>query len=88
MARLLLLLMSRAGTTIHCFSYFDQRLGNTHGVEVNESQTVLSGRHPIAIMALDDNGVTFRNDVTGGAVTVTGVWDKANTTMMRLISGN
>ena len=48
-------------------------LGNTHGVVVNESQTVLSGGTKSTTLTLDDNGATFRNDVTGGAIKVTGV---------------
>lgn len=49
--------------------------GNTHGVEVYENRTVVSGGAHSTTMTLDDDGATFANVETGGPTTVTGVAD-------------
>lgn len=50
-------------------------IGNTHGVEVYEDRTVLSGGTESTTLTLDDNGATFANTVTGGPARVHGVAD-------------
>ena len=49
-------------------------LGNTHGVAIAESKTVLSGGTHSTSMTLDDDGATFRG-TNGEPVRVTGVRD-------------
>ena len=49
-----------------------------HGLQVYQDATVLSGGTNSTSMTLDDNGATFRNDVTGGPARVTGVADGHN----------
>jgi autotransporter adhesin len=48
-------------------------LGNTHGIVVQENQTVISGGTHSTTMTLADGGATFANGQTGGAVIVSGV---------------
>lgn len=50
-------------------------IGNTHGVEIYENRTVLSGGTESTTLTLDDNGATFRNSSTGGPAQVHGVAD-------------
>ena len=51
-------------------------LGNTHGVAVTETQTVISGGTHSTSLTLNDDGATFRNTLTGGGpARVTGVAD-------------
>lgn len=50
-------------------------IGNTHGVEIYENRTVLSGGTQSTTMTLDDNGATFANSTTGGPAQVRGVAD-------------
>ncbi|NTV12094.1 MAG: hypothetical protein HGA47_15185, partial [Zoogloea sp.] len=50
-------------------------LGNTHGLQVYEDQTVLSGGTQSTSMTLNDNSVTFANTATGGPVQLKGVAD-------------
>ncbi len=50
-------------------------IGNTHGVEIYENRTVLSGGTESTTLTLDDNGATFRNSTTGGPAQVHGVAD-------------
>lgn len=49
-------------------------LGNTHGMVVTESKTVLSGGTHSTSLTLDDSGATFRNSA-GDPARVTGVAD-------------
>ena len=53
-------------------------VGNTHGIEVYENRTVLSGGVTSTTMTLNDNGATFSNTRTGGPARVTGVADGKN----------
>ena len=50
-------------------------VGNTHGVEVYENRTVLSGGTRSSNMRLDDSGATFYNSVNNAPIKVTGVAD-------------
>ena len=50
-------------------------IGNTHGVEVYENRTVLSGGEHSSNMRLDDGGATFYNSATSAPIRVTGVAD-------------
>lgn len=50
-------------------------IGNTHGIQIYEDRTVLSGGTHSTTMTLDDHGAHFRNDATGGPARVTGVAD-------------
>jgi len=49
--------------------------GESHGITVSQTSTVISGGTTTTILTLDDNGATFADDDTGGPVTVTGVAD-------------
>jgi len=48
--------------------------GNWHGVDVNQTRTVLSGGTNSTTLTLDDNGATFANE-SGSPARVTGVAD-------------
>jgi hypothetical protein len=50
-------------------------VGNTHGLAITESNTVLSGGTHSTSMVLDDGGVTFRDTSGGGPARLTGVAD-------------
>ena len=49
--------------------------GQTHGLNVGTTNTVLSGGTNSTTMTLDDNGATFANTTTGGPAMVHGVAD-------------
>jgi trimeric autotransporter adhesin len=49
--------------------------GVSHGVDINQTRTVISGGTNSTSLTLDDDGATFRNDDTGGPAKVTGVAD-------------
>ncbi|WP_439105072.1 YadA-like family protein, partial [Celeribacter marinus] len=49
--------------------------GNTHGVVVQETKTVVSGGSTSSSMTLADNGATFSNSATGAPIQVHGVAD-------------
>ena len=53
-------------------------LGNTHGLVVQQNQTVISGGNNSTSFTLNDNGATFANSATGAPVKVTGVADGVN----------
>ena len=50
-------------------------IGNTHGLVVTETKSVLSGGVYSSSLTMDDNGATFSNANTGGPVQVHGVND-------------
>jgi YadA-like membrane anchor domain len=54
-------------------------IGNTHGLEVYENRTVLSGGANSTQMLLQDNSVTFSNKQTGAPVKVTGIANGTST---------
>jgi hypothetical protein len=49
--------------------------GVSHGVDINQTRTVISGGTNSTTMTLDDNGATFQNASTGGPAKVTGIAD-------------
>ncbi len=49
--------------------------GESHGIRVGQTSTVVSGGTDSTSLTLDDTGATFRNDTTGGPARVTGVAD-------------
>ncbi len=49
------------------------RLGNTHGLVVEEERTVLSGGAHSTVLELNDDGASFANMQTGAPVVVSGV---------------
>jgi len=49
--------------------------GNTHGLQVGTTNTVLSGGTASTTFTLDDEGATFANTTTGGPARVMGVAD-------------
>jgi hypothetical protein len=50
-------------------------IGNTHGILVTETQTVISGGTHSTSLTFDNNDVTFRNAQTGAPIQVHGVAD-------------
>ncbi|HCI52297.1 MAG TPA: hypothetical protein DE312_03020 [Gallionella sp.] len=50
-------------------------VGNTHGILVTETQTVISGGTHSTSLTFDNNDVTFRNAQTGAPIQVHGVAD-------------
>lgn len=50
-------------------------MGNTHGIEIFDNRTVLSGGAHSTSLTLDDNGATFRDVQTGAPVRVMGIAD-------------
>jgi hypothetical protein len=67
---------------------YTNSLGNTHGLTVGETQTVLSGGRTSTSLTLNNYGATFSNSLTGPA-RVTGVadgvsdWDAVNYRQLR-----
>lgn len=49
--------------------------GVAHGVDINQTRTVISGGTHSTSLTLNDWGATFQNDTTGGPARVTGVAD-------------
>jgi autotransporter adhesin len=56
----------------------NQANGNSHGLEVGQDQTVISGGTTSTTLTLDDDGAHFADTVTGGPARVTGVADGVN----------
>jgi predicted acyltransferase (DUF342 family) len=52
--------------------------GNTHGLTVGESSTVLTGGTTSTSLTLNDGGATFANSSTGNPVRVTGIANGVN----------
>lgn len=55
-------------------------IGNTHGIVVEEAQTVISGGTRSTSLVLDDRGAKFSNAATGDAVLIGGVADGVDAT--------
>ncbi|MBN1974593.1 MAG: YadA C-terminal domain-containing protein, partial [Sedimentisphaerales bacterium] len=47
--------------------------GESHGIEITQSSTVISGGTSTTTLTLDDNGATFADEDTGAPIKVTGV---------------
>lgn len=54
-------------------------IGNTHGIQIYENKTVLSGGTHSTTMTLNDNDVTVANAQTGAPVQIKGVADGTST---------
>jgi hypothetical protein len=52
--------------------------GESHGITINQTSTVISGGTDSTTLTLDDNGATFADEDTGAPVKVTGVANGVN----------
>jgi autotransporter adhesin len=49
--------------------------GDSHGISINQTSTVISGGTGSTTFTVDDDGAAFASTTTGGPVTVTGIAD-------------
>ena len=53
--------------------FVNTNTGVSHGLDINQSRTILSGGTTSTTLTLDDSGATFADTTTGGPARVTGV---------------
>jgi hypothetical protein len=53
--------------------------GQSHGIEITQTSTIISGGTSTTTLTLDDDGATFADDVTGNPVKVTGIANGTST---------